>query len=253
LNESVDFEAGVEFSSEEKEIGKRAAAHSALDLVTDGMLIGIGTGSTAAYFIQGLGERVLAEHLHITGVPTSKHTAVMAAQAGIPLTSLEAAPLLDLDVDGADEIDGDLNVLKGGGGALLHEKIVALSSRRFVVIADRSKLVTALSVAESLPVEVVAFGWTATQAHIRGLGGLSSIRGGEGSPYVTDSGNLILDVVPPPQVDIFEFVNQLKIVTGVIDHGIFQHIATRAIIGYGDGSVRSLPAQRDDSTVAREH
>jgi ribose 5-phosphate isomerase A len=242
LSGLTGYQTGPPASAEEKEVGKRAAAYSALDLVEDGMVIGIGTGSTAAYFIQGLGERVRSGALHVTGVPTSKRTAVMAAAAGISMTSLDVAPVLDLDVDGADEIDGELNVLKGGGGALLHEKIVALASRRFVVIADNSKLVPSLSVADSLPVEVIAFGWTVTQSHIRSLGGFPAIRGGEDAPYITDSGNLILDVAPPSDVDIFQFVDRLKIVTGVVDHGIFQHMATSAIIGYGDGSVRVLDA-----------
>ena len=231
-----------DMSAEAKETGKRAAAYRALDLVEDGMVIGVGTGSTASYFIEGLGERIRAGALHVTGVPTSKRTAVMAAAAGITMTSLEVSPVLDLDVDGADEIDEALNVLKGGGGALLHEKIVASASRRLVVIADASKLVSALSIGQSLPVEVVVFGWTVTSAHIQRLGGVPRVRGHDDSPYITDSGNLILDVAPPEGVDIFEFVTRLKTVTGVVDHGIFQHIATSAIVGYGDGSVRVLTA-----------
>lgn len=215
----------------------------AAQMVEDGMVIGIGSGSTAAHFIEVLGRRVQTG-LRIRGVPTSNRTAVLAQSVGIPLTDLRGNPHLDLDIDGADEIDPHLNVLKGGGGALLHEKIVALASECFVVIAEETKLVSQIG-SHGVPVEVVAFGWAATQRRLEGIAAGSLVRGGLEHPYVTDSGNLILDVLVPVEFDVFRFVDEVKKVTGVVDHGVFRHIATSALIGRRDGSVEALKPAED--------
>jgi ribose 5-phosphate isomerase A len=220
---------------------KNAAARFAASLVKDGMILGLGSGTTAAFFLANLAARVTAG-LQIAGVPTSRQTELMARELGIPLTTLEAHPVLDLDIDGADEIDPALNILKGGGGALLHEKIVALASRRFVAIVDWRKLVDRLAAGNVLPVEIVAFGWTATRRQLEMLGASTKLRGGETTPYQTDSGNFILDVQPPPGLDIFTFADQVKAITGVVDHGLFRHVAAEAVVGYPDGSIRTLEA-----------
>ena len=219
---------------------KDSAARAALDLVTDGMRLGLGTGSTAARFVGALGERVAAG-LNVICVPTSEATRAQAEALGIPLTTLDQTPQLDLTVDGADEIDGQLRMIKGGGGALLREKIVATASDRMVVVADDSKLVTTLGLFP-LPVEVVRFGLMATMRLIEaiaaetGCHGAIMLRPGPGdAPFVTDQGNLILDCafgsIPEPEVLAFS----LKRVPGVVEHGLFLGLADLAIVAGRDG------------------
>ncbi|GMG84715.1 ribose-5-phosphate isomerase RpiA [Paralimibaculum aggregatum] len=227
--------------------GKQAAALAALEAVEDGMALGLGTGSTAALFVDALGARVKAG-LRVTGVPTSAATAAQAEALGIPLTSLEEAGRLDLTVDGADEIGPGLALIKGGGGALLREKIVAASSARMLVIADSSKQVAALG-AFALPVEIVRFGWRSTadrvDAALAGLGFSAPsvvLRMRHGAPFLTDEGHLILDcalgtIPDPAALDI-----ALNAVTGVVETGIFAGIAGAAILGAPDGSVTRLGA-----------
>jgi ribose 5-phosphate isomerase A len=223
---------------------KDSAARAALDLVTDGMRLGLGTGSTAARFIAALGERV-AGGLNVVCVPTSEASRTQAERLGIPLTTLDQTPQLDLTVDGADEIDDQLRMIKGGGGALLREKIVATASDRMVVVADDSKLVTALGLFP-LPVEVVRFGVMATMRLVEaiaaetGCHGAVTLRPGPGdAPFVTDQGNLILDCafgsIPEPEVLAFS----LKRVPGVVEHGLFLGLADLAIVA-GKGGVRAL-------------
>lgn len=202
------------------------------------MVVGLGSGSTAAFFLEALATKVRGG-LHIRGVPTSNVTAQLAHSKGIQLTEIEAEDGIDIDVDGADEIDPELNVLKGGGGALLHEKIVAYASRKLVIIADETKLVSALG-HRPVPVEVISFGWCATRRQILALGASCAVRGGEQSPFVTDGGNLILDVTVPESQPAFEFVEKLKALTGVVEHGVFRHAAVQAIIGNTEGSIRTL-------------
>src|ERR1700746_490398 len=170
---------------------KRAAAEKALELVQEGMLVGLGSGSTVRYFTEGLG-RLVADGLKVRGVPTSRATAELAASLGIPIVT-ELVGQIDLTVDGADEVDPALNLIKGRGGALFREKLVAASSRRFVVAVDESKLVKQLGVGV-LPVEVLPFLWRSTAERIAASGVSLVVRGGEETPYVTDNGNLILDV-----------------------------------------------------------
>lgn len=206
------------------------------------MVVGLGSGSTAELFVRALAERV-SVGLKIEAVPTSQQTGRLADSCGIALTGLETRPSIDIDVDGADEIDPHLNLVKGQGGALLHEKIVALASRQFVVIADETKLVETLGPGRLIPVEIVEFGWTATRDRLGSLGAETAVRMEEDGPFRTDSGNLILDVTPP-DTDIFNFAERLKGITGVVDHGVFLGIATMAIIGMLDGSVREVVPRR---------
>jgi ribose 5-phosphate isomerase A len=223
---------------------KESAARAALDLVKDGMRLGLGTGSTAARFVAALGERV-AKGLSVVCVPTSEATRTQAERLSIPLTTLDETPQLDLTIDGADEIDDQLRMIKGGGGALLREKIVATASDRMVVIADESKLVGSLGIFP-LPVEVVRFGLLATMRLIEaiaaetGCHGAITLRPGPGdAPFVTDQGNLILDcafgTIPEPEVLAFS----LKRVPGVVEHGLFLGLADLAIVA-GKGGVRAL-------------
>jgi ribose 5-phosphate isomerase A len=223
---------------------KEAAARAALDLVTEGMRLGLGTGSTASRFVAALGERV-AGGLDVLCVPTSEATREQAVKLGIPITTLDETPRLDLTIDGADEIDAELRMIKGGGGALLREKIVATASDRMVVVADESKLVSVLG-AFPLPVEVVRFGLMATIGLIEaiaaeaGCHGAITLRPGQGeAPFVTDQGNLILDCafgsIPEPEVLAFS----LKRVPGVIEHGLFLGLADLAIVA-GKSGVKAL-------------
>lgn len=222
---------------------KFAAAKRASELVEDGMRVGLGTGSTAAWMVRCLGERVREEGLAITGVPTSQRTADLARQVGIRVVTLEEARWLDLTIDGADEFDGDLNLIKGGGGALLREKIVATASDQMVVIADAAKQVATLG-AFPLPVEVIPFGWQATKALIDEMlvsldvmGRTTALRMNGEKPFATDEGNLILDlhlgrIGNPRQLSLV--LNQIP---GVVENGLFIDICDVVVIGLGDGRV----------------
>ena len=214
----------------EVESHKRAAAERALDLVRPGMIVGLGTGSTARYFIEGLGRRV-REGLEVRAVVTSDESRRLAEAAGIRIGDRIDGGL-DLAVDGADEIDPAINCVKGRGGALLREKIVAHASRRFVVVADESKLVGRLG-RGPVPVEILPFLWEATSRSIESLGGRPELRLAEGGPYQTDNGNLILDTT-------FGVVDAglglaLHAIPGVIEHGLFFGLAKGAIIGSATG------------------
>lgn len=223
---------------------KQKAALAALDLVEEGMRLGLGTGSTAARFVNALGRRV-ASGLKVLCVPTSEATRTQAERLGIPLTTLDETPELDLTVDGADEIDPELRMIKGGGGALLREKIVATASSRMVVIADEGKFVKTLG-KFPLPVEVVRFGLLATIRLIKALAaqagceGEIKLRTAQGdAPFITDQGNLIVDcafgAIPEPEVLAFA----LNRVPGVVEHGMFLGLADLAIVA-GSGGVKTL-------------
>lgn len=225
---------------------KRAAAAAALKLVEPGMRLGLGTGSTARHFVDLLGARVKTG-LEVLCVPTSNATHAQAQALGIPLTTLDATPRLDLTVDGADELDLQLRLIKGGGGALLREKIVAKASNRMAVIADASKQVAQLG-RFPLPVEVVRFGWPSTRDRVEAAAAQAGARGAihvrvtaSGEPFLTDGGNVILDcsfgqIDAPMALDV-----GLKAITGVVDHGLFIGIASVAFIATPDG-VRTLSA-----------
>jgi ribose 5-phosphate isomerase A len=219
---------------------KRAAARHALGLVEPRMRLGLGTGSTASIFVELLGERV-REGLSVLCVPTSEDTRIKAAKLGIPLSTLDETPLLDLTIDGADELDPELRLIKGGGGALLREKIVATASDRMVVIADMSKKVEKLG-AFPLPVEVVRFGVTATRNMIEmlaadsGCHGEITLRlGKNGEPFLTDGGNLIFDCAFGKIDDPESLDEALKFIPGVVENGLFLGIADAAYIGGPDG------------------
>ena len=217
---------------------KQQAARKALSLVRDGMTLGLGSGSTTAYFVEMLGEKVASGDLiDIRGVPTSEATAQQARKLGIPLTTLEDCPQLDLAVDGADEVDPNLNLIKGLGRALLREKIVEVHTRRFVVIVDESKLVDRLGQRGPLPVEVVTF---QAQAHIRWLNTLGCRAEqwyeDDGSPVVTDNGNYLARCwfeggIP----DAYELAEMLSQRPGIVEHGLFLDMASEVIVAGEDG------------------
>ena len=221
---------------------KRAAARRALDLIEDGMRVGLGTGSTADWLVRLLGARVREEGLRVTGVPTSSGTAARADAEGVPLGELDGGHL-DLAIDGADEVAPDLTLIKGGGGALLQEKIVAAASERMVVIADAGKAVRHLG-AFPLPVEVVRFGLPATLARLAEaldgedvLGRDAALREGPDGPYVTDEGHCIVDLQLRRIGDPRRLALVLSQVPGVVEHGIFADLADEAILGLPDGGV----------------
>lgn len=222
---------------------KFVAAKKAMDYVEDGMKIGLGTGSTAAWMVRCLGELVREEGLNIVGVPTSSRTAELARQQGIRVISLDEAKWLDLTIDGADEFDGELNLIKGGGGALLQEKIVATASDQMIVISDVSKQVDTLG-AFPLPVEVIPFGWQTTKALVEEtlvamevLGHQSTLRMNGEAAYVTDEGNHIIDLHLQRIGNARQLALVLNQIPGVVENGLFIDICDKVIIGHGDGRV----------------
>jgi ribose 5-phosphate isomerase A len=219
---------------------KRQAAARALEFVQPGMRLGLGTGSTARHFVELLGERVRAG-LEVVGVPTSEATREQATRAGVPLTTLDATPELDLTIDGADEIAPDLSLIKGGGGALLREKIVATASSWMVVIAEETKYVGVLG-RFPLPIEVVPFGLKVTEGAIaRAIrasghhGPLSLRRGQHGHAFVTDGGHFILDAALGQISEPKLLAAQLTSIPGVVEHGLFLGLAQAAILAGPNG------------------
>ena len=211
------------FSGEvDRSVLKRAAAEAAVELVQDGMVVGLGTGSTAAFAVDALA-RCHRQGLRFLGIPTSERTAEQAKALGIPITSFAEHQWIDLTIDGADEVEcGTLNLIKGLGGALLREKIVAAASRRLAIIIDGSKLVDRLGVGAPVPVEVVAFGLKATWAALEGLGASIRLRlSPGGDPFVTDGGNRILDCSFGPIADPARLEKRIERVVGVIESGLF--------------------------------
>src|SRR3989454_1471618 len=212
---------------------KKRAAESAIDFVDDGQIVGLGTGSTARFLIEGLGRRLRAG-LRIKGVPTSLATAQQAGELQIPLVELNDVTTIDITLDGADEIDADFNMIKGGGGALTREKLVALASTKRVIMVDESKIVSKLGQSRSLPVEVVPFGWTHSVRRLSELGGVASLREQNNMPFITDNGNYILDCDFGPIEDVPSLNSRIKLVPGVIDSGLFVGIADVLVIGFDD-------------------
>lgn len=218
---------------------KTEAARAALEYVEDGMRLGIGSGTTAEAFVRLLAERVEAG-LKVIGVPTSERTAALCVQLGVKLSSLDETPELDLTIDGADEVDGELSLIKGGGGALLREKIVAAASKRMIVIADRSKRVAVLG-AFPLPIEVNRFGLRTSELAIGraasglGLSGPLALRMRDGEPFVTDGGHFIIDAsfgrIPDPRA----LSGALHEIPGVVEHGLFLGMASAVIFAGPEG------------------
>jgi ribose 5-phosphate isomerase A len=217
---------------------KKAAAEAAIDLVKDGMIVGLGTGSTANHAIEGLGRRVGAG-LRIKGVATSKATEQLARKVGIPITTLEEVGEVDLTIDGADEVDPSFNLIKGMGGALLREKIVAFASKQEVIIVDDSKLVEVLGKKSPLPVEVVPFGHTKTRDALESLGCKASLKGGS-APFLTDNGNLIYECRFEGIEDAEMLEAEIDLIPGVVESGLFIDLATTVVVASAQGvEVRS--------------
>jgi ribose 5-phosphate isomerase A len=215
---------------------KRAAAYRAIDYVEDGMVVGLGTGSTAYFVVEGLGERV-KQGLRITGIPTSERTATQARSLGIPLATFAEHQHIDLTIDGADEVErGSLNLIKGLGGALLREKIVAASSRRLVIVVDQEKLVDQLGDHTPVPVEAVQFGWQASAARLAELGAEPVLRHAhEDHPFITDGGNYTLDCRFGRIADGKTLEQRIISIVGVVDCGLFIDRAAAVIVAATDG------------------
>jgi ribose 5-phosphate isomerase A len=231
---------------------KKAAAEEAAKLVESGMVVGLGTGSTASYVVSELGRRVAEEGLRIVGIPTSERTAEQARSLKIPLTTLAELTEIDLTIDGADEVErGTLYLIKGHGGALLREKIVAAASKRMAVVADETKLVERLGTHFSVPVEVVPFGWQATERKLRNLGGNPALRlGADNKPYVTDGKHYIMDCAFGPMPEPKEVAHHLDHVVGTVEHGLFLGFASQVFVG-GHGGVKVLTPKVESQAASR--
>ncbi len=220
-----------------REEAKKRVALEAVKHVQDNSIVGLGSGSTAAYVIQQIGEKIRLEGLRIFGVPTSHQAMMLAVHCGVPLTTLNEHPQLDLAIDGADQIDRDLNLIKGGGGALTREKIVASAAKRFVIVADETKLVERLGTRHTVPIEVLPFALPTVMVKLRELKGKPVLRegGGKVGPLVTDNSNFVVDVDFGPVDDVKELDLQLKLISGVIETGLFVGMADVVYLGKPDG------------------
>jgi ribose 5-phosphate isomerase A len=214
---------------------KKAAAERALEFIPDNSVVGLGTGSTVRYLLEGLANRV-QEGLRVKGVPTSRGTATLATQLGIPILDEEADWKIDIAIDGADQVDPHFNLMKGGGGALLREKIVAKSARRFIVIVDVGKRVPILGYSFPIPIEIVPFGWPNTLRLVGQLGSHISLRHCERSAFVTDNGNYILDLEIPGVSHPSDLESQLNQIPGVVENGIFTGMTSTLIVGTNQGT-----------------
>lgn len=217
---------------------KQQAAYQAASLVQSGMVVGLGHGSTAIWAVRRIAERLQQGDLKdIFGIPVSKHIEQEAHQVGIPLSDFERHTAVDMTIDGADEVDPQMNLIKGGGGALLREKIVAQASWRNVIVVDETKLSPTLGTRFALPVEVVPFGWRSQQAKLSSLGAIWILRRqANGTPFVTDQGNHILDgTFSTPPDDIYAIARTLEGLATVVGHGLFLDLATDLIVASSNG------------------
>ena len=216
-----------------REQAKKRAALEAVKHVKDGFILGLGSGSTAAYAIQEVGKRVKQEGLHVLGVPTSYQAYMLAIHSGVPTTTLDEHPQIDLAIDGADQIDTRLNLIKGMGGALTREKIVASAARQFIVAADETKLTEKLGTEHPVPVEVLPFASSTVASKLMKIGGKVVLRESKGKigPVVTDNGNFILDVDFGPINNLKELNFQLKSIPGVVETGLFIDMADIVYVG----------------------
>ncbi len=214
---------------------KKLAAEASIDFIEDGMVVGLGSGSTVDWMVRKLGEKVL-EGLNIKAIPSSKKTEQLAVEVGVPLTDFASVDRIDIAIDGADEIDGKLNALKGGGGSLVREKVVDVNADQLIIIVDQSKVVDKLG-EFPLPVEVLQFGWEITAKQIAELGGKPVLRMRDEKPFISDNVNYILDckfgVITQPEA----LHEKLKLLTGVVETGIFINVVDKVIIGRKDGIV----------------
>lgn len=229
---------------------KQRAAEAAVELVRAGMVLGLGHGTTAHHALVRIGELLRSGELaSIHGVPCSSEVERAARDLGIPLTTLEEHPALDLTIDGADEVDPDLNLIKGGGGALLREKIVAQASMREAIVVDAGKLSPALGTRRALPVEVVPFGWKVQLRYLESLGSRVTLHAGsDGAPFRTDHGNLVLDCRFGPILDPYALARELEARAGIVAHGLFLGLATDLFVADQDG-VRHLRRERSSPRV----
>ena len=220
-----------------REAAKKRAALEAVKHVKNGFVLGLGSGSTAAYAIQEIGRRIRQESLQILGVPTSYQALLAAVNCGIPLTTLNEHPQLDLTIDGADQVDGSLNLIKGMGAALTREKIVASASKQLIIVVDETKLVEKLGTNHPVPVEVLPFALPTVMSKVREIGGKPVLREGKGKagPVVTDNGNFIIDVDFGPISTPKELDSRLKSVPGVIENGLFVERASIIYVGKSRG------------------
>lgn len=215
---------------------KQQAAHEAVNFVQSGMVLGLGEGSTAIWAVRRIGALIQAGSLRdIVAIPASLHVEAEARQLGIPLTTLDAHPVIDLTIDGADEVDPALNLIKGGGGALLREKIVAQASQREIIIVDESKLSEQLGMKWAVPVEVVPFGWRSQLQFLESLGAQVTLRQRDGKTYHTDQKNMILDCDFGPIADVEALAARIKSRTGIVEHGLFLALATDVIVASAQG------------------
>jgi ribose 5-phosphate isomerase A len=217
------------------ELKKQAAVYAA-DMIASGMVVGLGTGSTTHFALERIGERIRSGRLRdIVGIPSSKRTEKAAHALGIPLTDFDAHPVIDLTIDGADEVDDRLDLIKGGGGALLREKVIAQASRRNVIIVDASKLAPRLGTKWALPVEVVPFARAAEERFLAALGARVTLRMKDGQPVKTDQDNLLLDAAFGPMEDPAAVASALDGRAGIVEHGLFLDLAHDVIVAAADG------------------
>ncbi|KMY50821.1 ribose-5-phosphate isomerase RpiA [Peribacillus loiseleuriae] len=216
-------------------IEKKIVGEKAVEFVKDGMTVGLGTGSTVYYTIIKLGQ-LMKEGLTIKGVPTSVETEKLAIECGIPLANIKEIDQIDVAIDGADEVDSQLNLMKGGGGALLREKIIARAAKKFIVVADPAKIVNHLG-AFPLPIEVVPFGVEMTNEQIRLLGAETKIRYSNGNPYQSDNGNYIIDAKFPNILNPVTLEQKLNMIPGVVENGLFNQMANAVITLNAEKSV----------------
>ena len=225
---------------------KELAARKAVEYIGDGMVVGLGTGSTAEFAIRALGERIKAEGLEIQCVPTSEASAALGEQVGLDIQSFEDNPVIDLTIDGADEVDPDLNLIKGLGGALLREKIVAAASTREIIIIDPGKLVDRLGTRAPLPVEVIPFAWGLARMRLMDVAQRAELRrANDGELYVTDNGNLILDCHFPDGIDDAATLDRrIDEIPGVVENGLFVDLTDIVVVGLNDGQCRLMERPR---------
>jgi ribose 5-phosphate isomerase A len=224
-------------NAEQREQLKRQAAEYAVEFIQSGMIVGLGVGSTATFAVEGIARRLNEGALQdISGIPCSLEVEQHARQLGIPLTTLEDHPVVDVTIDGADEVDPDLNLIKGGGGALLREKIVAQASKREIIIVDEEKLSPVLGTRWVVPIEVIAFGWGSQAIFLESLGARVSVRKNDrGDEFITDQGNIILDCSFGPIDNLATLAEKLTRRVGIVEHGLFLGMTSDVIVAGREG------------------
>jgi ribose 5-phosphate isomerase A len=229
----------------DRDVYKQQAAVAAVELVQSGMILGLGHGSTAKYAIDAVANKIKIGDLNdVVAIPCSKQTEADMKRLGIPVGDLNSFPRIDITIDGADEVDPDLNVIKGGGGAVLREKIVAQVSKRYVIIVDDEKLSPSLGTKFFIPLEILPFGWERQLDYITSIGGVPTLRkGSKGLPVLSDQGNYLLDCKFGPISDLEKLAKQLEGRSGILEHGLFLNLATD-VIAAGPGGIQYQTAKR---------